>query len=963
MRLIAAFIIIAVAFVITVVNFASSLILTRNTLNITMSEDISLARDIVNDFVSNRIWLYKSNARASAERLTQINSAAAMEVVMSELLAEFSDFMAFTVLNRQGIVAEYGDSPTSINSLDQSKYINAAFDGRTVISTITFNDMTGKMVMHICAPMDQNRILSVTISGMIFSEMLDEYILRDTRSIFMLDEYGTVIAQLPASHFFKDAANSRINLITDPEVLGSRTSVNFFNDMLLNDQGLGNYFIDKTEYQCAYAKVYASETGWYIGLSVPLAENIFDKLRNRLLILALIFFAVGIAAAIVCSEQIAKPYYKVADQNRNLEELMGETRRLQSELEAALKEAQEANRAKSSFLATMSHEMRTPLNAIVGFSELLLNSKMTSQQESGQQTTLVEIKDKLDKIYNCGITLLGIVNDILDISKIESGKFDLHPIKYNTESLINDIISLNIVRINEKPIKFFPTVDERLPEQLFGDDLRIKQIFNNLLSNAFKYTDCGIVEWNVSFERDGDNIWLVSYVKDTGLGIKNEDIPKLFQDYSQVNAQTNRNAESTGLGLSITKYLVDMMGGNITFESEYRKGMTFFVRLPQRFVSNVPIGKETADNIMSIRFTDNRKSQNAILKRVNLSYANVLVVDDVQTNLDVAKGMLLPYGLYIDCAHSGQQAIDMIREENPRYDIVFMDHMMRGMDGIETVRIIREEIGTSYARDVPIIALTANAIIGNEKMFLKNGFQEFVSKPIDITRLDFVLRQWIGNKNISEIDDQNDEPDGNKRNLKYEKTLLEGITLEGIDIERGLRLFSGDEEVYIKVLRSYSVNTRPLLDNIKKLLDNGNLAEYAVTVHGIKGSSFGIGADLAGQYAQRLERMAKTGENDGMLSENGSFINYIEKLLDSINSAIDIIKTKKIKPQASSPDPALLAELKSACIEYDVGKIEKIMAGLESFEYVKDARLITWLKEKVDEMSFKEIAEGNWPAA
>ena len=701
---------------------------------------------------------------------------------------------------------------------------------------------------------------------------------------------------------------------------------------------------------------------------LEMQEVLFAKLKQTLLISELILFAIGIAAAIVFSKQIAKPYYKVADQNRSLQELMGETRRLQTELEAALKEAQEANRAKSVFLAAMSHEMRTPLNAVVGFSELLLNTGVMSQQAVSQKTVLQpaalgEIKDKISKIYNSGIILLDIVNEILDISKIESGKFDMHPVKYDTSSLINDIISLNIVRIKEKPIKFFLTVDERLPEQLFGDDLRIKQIFNNLLSNAFKYTDSGIVEWNVSFELDGDDVWLISYVKDTGVGIKTEDIPKLFKDYSQFNTQTSRNAESTGLGLSITKYLVDKMGGTITFESEYGKGMTFFVRLRQQFVSNVPIGRETANNFMNVRFADNKRAQNALLKRTNLSYASVLVVDDVQTNLDVTRGMLIPYGLYIDCALNGQQAIDMIRNENPRYDAVFMDHMMHNMDGIETVRIIREEIGTNYARNVPIIALTANAIIGNEKMFLEHGFQAFISKPIDIVRLDSILCRWVGNKNINKAENDKDKYEETNHPVKNGETLLDGIIIKDVNLDKALELFSGDEEVFFKVLNSYLVNTRPLLGNIKKYLESENLTDYAVIVHGIKGSSFGIGAIRAGEDAQRLERMARAGKADEVLAENDAFVKYMENFLDSLDGTLEIIKAKNRKPVASAPDPALLRDLRSACMEYDVGKVDKIMAALESFEYANGAHIVHWLQEQVDEMSFREISEGKWPAA
>ncbi|MCL2184261.1 MAG: ATP-binding protein [Treponema sp.] len=885
MRFIAALIIIVIAFVITVVNFGSSMILTRNTLDETMSEDISIACDIANDFVSMKIDLYKSNARTAAELLMKAESPEDMENVMSRLLNEFMDFMAFTVLDKQGIIAEYGDSPTSINYLDHSEYIKNAFDGNTVFSTTKYNETSGKLVMYICTPMGKDRILSVTISGMIFSELLGDYLLRNTRSIFMLDENGIVIA-----HFMPELVTSRSNIADDHILFGSQISKSFFNEMQENEKGQGNFTIEGVNYQCAYSKISASKTGWYIGLSVPVTENLINKLQKRLLVLAIIFFAVGAAAAVICSSQIAKPYNKVAEQNRRLEELneitrlqtekikeahqltqimmdatpicsmlwdrkgnifdcneeavktfgvkdkkdfldqifnlspeyqsdnfnnelydgnvsstesqtgysrdltmnlinktlsegrvcfkwmhqqsdgtlipceitsvrvskdddyiiaayardlrehnqmMNETQRLQTELEAALKEAQEANRAKSSFLANMSHEMRTPLNAVVGLSELILNT--------GELNANTE--NKLNKIYNSGMTLLGIVNDILDISKIESGKFVLHPIRYETPSLINDIVSLNIVSIGEKPIKFILSVNDKLPKQLFGDDLRIKQIFNNLLSNAFKYTDAGIVEWKITFEQDGDDIWLISDVMDTGKGMKNKDIPKLFIDYSQVDAETTRKTESTGLGLSITKNLVEMMDGTINVESEYGKGMTFSVRLRQRFVSNVPIGMETVKNIMHARYADNKRT---MLKRIDLSYACVLVVDDMPVNLDVARGMLIPYGLYVDCASSGQMAIDMIRNENPRYDAVFMDHMMPGMDGIEAVRIIREDIGTDYARNVPVIALTANAISGNEQMFLENGFQAFISKPIDMIRMDSILRKWVEKKDYKE---------------------------------------------------------------------------------------------------------------------------------------------------------------------------------------------------------------------
>jgi len=627
--------------------------------------------------------------------------------------------------------------------------------------------------------------------------------------------------------------------------------------------------------------------------------------------------------------------YIVAAYARDLREqkkMMEETFRLKNELEDALKEAQEANRAKSSFLAVMSHEMRTPLNAIIGLSGLVLNDAIFNE----------ETRDRLNKVYISGMTLLGIVNDILDISKIESGRFEMSPVEYSTPSLINDIVSLNTVRIGEKPIKFSLVVDEKLPAMLFGDDLRVKQVFNNLLTNAFKYTDSGVVEWNVSAEHDGDDVWLVGRVKDSGIGIKPEDMQKLFRDYSQVDAHTNRKNEGTGLGLAITKRLIDMMDGDIAVESEYGKGSTFSVRLRQRFVSGNLIGRNVAENLMSDRFFDSRQANLSGFKHIDLSYAHVLVVDDVPTNLDVVKGMLKPYGIHVDCASNGSQAIDMVRAENPRYDAIFMDHMMPGMDGIEATRVIREEIGTDYARGIPIIALTANAIVGNEKMFLENGFQVFVSKPIDMIQLDGVLRQWVRSKG------------GEGR-----RDLWSGI--KGLDAEAGVKRFGGDEKAYIAVLKTYVSTTRPLLDDMSKKLESGDLKGYAIDVHGVKGSSFGICAMRAGKEAEDLERFANEGEEEKALAWNKVFTKYMEGLLDSIGSALEAVGAENGKPLAVSPDRGLLRRLRAACWKYDVGRVDSIMAELDSFEYSKDTELVDWLRSQVDEMNFEEISDGVWP--
>ena len=394
--------------------------------------------------------------------------------------------------------------------------------------------------------------------------------------------------------------------------------------------------------------------------------------------------------------------------------------------------AEGSNKAKSQFLANMSHEMRTPMNVVVGLIDLMLE----------EDNLAVHIKENLMKISTAGNTLLALINDVLDISKIEAGKLELTPVVYELPSHINDIFTLNMIRIGNKPIKFLLDISEDLPYSLFGDDLRVKQIINNLLSNAFKYTQNGTVKLGLHCEHTAGNIWMSIYVSDTGIGIREEDLKKLFIEYGQVDARSNREIEGTGLGLSITKRLVEMMDGTISAESEYGKGSVFHVRIRQGFVSEKTIGIEVVENLRNFKYAEGKRSVSRKIVRPDLSYIKVLIVDDMQTNLDVASGLLGKYKMQIDCVLSGQEAVERISSGQPVYNAIFMDHMMPGMDGIETANAIRN-IGKDYAKNLPIIALTANAVLGTEELFYKHDFQAFLSKPIDINQLDIVIKKWI----------------------------------------------------------------------------------------------------------------------------------------------------------------------------------------------------------------------------
>ena len=530
-----------------------------------------------------------------------------------------------------------------------------------------------------------------------------------------------------------------------------------------------------------------------------------------------------------------------------------------TELEYRLKNALAANNAKSKFFARTSHEMRTLLNAIIGFSNLIIDSGKAHD----------EIKDRLCMIQNSSTALLGIVNDILDIGKIEAGKLELHPAVYCTSSLIHDIASLSTVYSTAKPVTFSLTVDDTIPEYLFGDSLRVKQIFTNLLANAFSYTHSGTVEWKIHGEQEGSTLWIVSHINDTGIGIRQESIPTLFSDYTQVDENTRCANSGSGLGLSIVKSLVQMMDGTVSVQSEYGKGSLFSVRFRQNLVS--------MDKADGNRCTKVSKRCALRAEPPNFSQARALVVDDTLTSLDVLEGMLAPYRMQVDCVTSGRKAIEMIKAQNLHYDIVFMDHLMPGIDGIQTLRRIRSEIGTMYAQTVPVVGLSANTISDCEQLFFENGFQAFIQKPLDPAQLDSVLRLWVTGKGFQ-------TSNGFKTGNGFQTS--KSFQIEGIDISKGIACFGGSKDLYINVLKSYTVTMRTVLTSMKKNLSLNNLNEYTISVHGVKGISFSIGAMKAGLSAERLERLGRTGDAQTLHIEHQQFERYMENFLNVVSKII-----------------------------------------------------------------------------
>ncbi len=404
-------------------------------------------------------------------------------------------------------------------------------------------------------------------------------------------------------------------------------------------------------------------------------------------------------------------------------------KRNMEEMERLMHQAEASNEAKSAFLANMSHEIRTPMNAICGMTDMLLDENLTRQG-----------KEYAETIKTSGEGLLSIINDILDFSKIESGKMPIIPEEYYFASMIHDIISMMEIRVKGKPVELIAKVSDSVPRKLYGDIGRVKQIIINIMGNAMKFTHEGMITLTASWQRqEEDTGRLLISVADTGIGIRQEDIPKLFHSFEQVDMRKNRGVEGTGLGLSISKLLVENMGGSIEVQSEYGKGSVFSFYIVQKVIDASPC-----------EYSKNKKvvERKQFVIDFKAPRAKVLVVDDNKVNLRVATGLLKKFGIVPDLVDNGQDSVDMIRRQI-QYDLVFMDHMMPELDGIEATKLIRA-MGTPYTDNLPIVALSANAVKGMEAEFLVGGMDDFLPKPIDLGMLGEILQKWLPKELIEE---------------------------------------------------------------------------------------------------------------------------------------------------------------------------------------------------------------------
>ena len=549
--------------------------------------------------------------------------------------------------------------------------------------------------------------------------------------------------------------------------------------------------------------------------------------------------------------------------------------------------AYELNEEKNVFLAEMSHAIRTPVNTITAMNSLIL-----------RDSTDPGMLDHAADIRNAVSSLLSIMDDILDFSSIEAGKIQIVPAPYDLSSLINDCYNMIIMRAQSKGLAFRVENNRDIPSRLMGDEMRIRQVIINLLTNAVKYTRKGEVNFRIDYQKlSEENINLIICVKDTGIGIRPENMDQLFVSYERMDEKKNRGIEGTGLGLSITRQLVELMNGQVAVESEYGKGSAFTVTLPQKVVVAEPIGN------YDDRIRNSRKRLSQCPVWFQAPDAHVLVVDDVKMNLKVMEELLLASGMHIDLAEGGTECLEKVARQ--KYDLIFMDHMMPAPDGIETFRRMKQ-MESSLNINTPVIMLTANAVNGARQKYLAEGFCTYLSKPVEEEALIEACREYLAPGLI--LVQEQEKKTGEIQKTENTGNLLQELS-EFLNVEEGMKYCMNKVPFYLEMLHDFAETDR--IEQLQIFFAQKDVEAYRINVHALKSTARTIGADEFSEKARELENDARNENWEAVSEKHAELVSGYGLLAGKIRNVVKMERDVK-EPLKSLSDDELIRLLKKA---------------------------------------------------
>lgn len=593
--------------------------------------------------------------------------------------------------------------------------------------------------------------------------------------------------------------------------------------------------------------------------------------------------------------------------------------------------AEASSEAKTSFLANMSHEIRTPINAIIGMDEMIIRES----KEAG-------IIRYANNIRNASKTLLSLINDILDFSKVESGKMEIINSNYQVSSMLNDLVNMIQSRASDKSLELILDIDEQLPCELYGDEVRLRQIITNLLTNAVKYTKEGSVTLKIRVTKLENSIGRLDVaVIDTGIGIRKEDQGKLFDSFQRVDEAKNHNIEGTGLGLALTKYLLEAMGSKLLLESEYGKGSAFYFGLEQKIVDDTPIGDYQK------MYEKSRQENERYRESFQAPDAQILVVDDTRMNLEVCKGLLKKTKVQIDVAESGAECLQMC--EQKEYHLILLDHKMPHMDGVECLQHIRQQ-EEGLNTNTTVIALTANAITGAKEYYLKNGFDDYLSKPVQGEKLEQLLCQYLPSELLLSPEEATI--------ASYETMSTEVPEIIGIDEEDALSYAGESQEEYLKNLKLYLEEYDSKRTQIQEAFEKDDWENYQILAHSIKSTSRLIGANDMSLLAKSMEEAAAKRNAIRIRGDHEVFMDQYERLCQRIKVAVaNVVMTSNVpelKPVSKDEMHELISHMKTSVDEFDMSALHDQLEQLIGYDYLKNVK--DHMQEAVENFDYDAIS-------